>query len=109
MNILIKDATILEESNPSIHLKRVDIAIKDGIILKIASKIKDFKADQTVAINNLHVSAGWLDTGISVGEPGYESRENFKNGVLTAAKSGFSTVFLNTNTDPVPDQQNAIG
>jgi len=109
MNILIKDATIVEESNPSIHLKRVDIAIKDGIILKIASKIKDFKADQTVAINNLHVSAGWLDTGISVGEPGYESRENFKNGVLTAAKSGFSTVFLNTNTDPVPDQQNAIG
>jgi len=45
MNILIKDATIVEESNPSIHLKRVDIAIKDGIILKIASKIKDFKAD----------------------------------------------------------------
>ena len=39
MNILIKDATIVEESNPSIHLKRVDIAIKDGIILKIASKI----------------------------------------------------------------------
>jgi|TARA_B110000977_G_C11074551_1_gene490680 dihydroorotase len=109
MNILIKNATIVEESNPSIHLKRVDIAIKDGVIIKIGPKIKDFKANQTVAINNLHVSAGWLDTGISVGEPGYESRETFQNGVLTAAKSGFSTVFLNTNTDPVPDQQNAIG
>ena len=109
MNILIKDATIVEESNPSIHLKIVDIAVKDGVIIKISPKIKDFKADQTLALNNLHVSGGWLDTGISVGEPGYESRENFKNGVLTAAKSGFSTVFLNANTDPVPDQQNAIG
>lgn len=109
MNILIKDATIVEKSNPKIHLKKVDIAIVNGVISEIASKLDNFKSDQVIAHHNLHVSAGWLDSGISVGTPGYESRENFKNGVLTAAKSGFTTVLLNTNTYPVPDQQNTIG
>jgi dihydroorotase-like cyclic amidohydrolase len=58
MNILIKDATIVEESNPSIHLKIVDIAVKDGVIIKISPKIKDFKADQTLALNNLTCLCG---------------------------------------------------
>lgn len=109
MKILIKAATVVDKSNPKLHLKKVDIAIEKGTITQIKSHIKDFIPDQIISHENLHISKGWFDSGISVGAPGYELRENFENGILTAAKSGFTSVLLNTNTKPVPDQQNAIG
>ncbi len=109
MNILIKAATLVDPSQPELHLKQLDVAIKDGVIYKIADQITDIKATQIIEQEGLFVSAGWLDSGVSFGEPGYESRETLYNGVQTAAKSGFTHLVLNTNTDPVPDNQNAIG
>lgn len=109
MNILIKAATLVDPSQPKFHLKQVDISIKEGIIDKIGTQITDAKATKIIEEEGLYVSAGWLDSGVSFGEPGYESRETLNNGVLTAAKSGFTHLVLNTNTDPVPDNQNAIG
>ena len=109
MKILIKAATLVNTSLPEFHLKKIDVAIQNGLIFKIEKQITGFDADKTLEIEDLHFSAGWLDSGISIGEPGFESRETLKNGILTAAKSGFTAVVLNTNTDPVPDQQNAIG
>jgi dihydroorotase len=40
---------------------------------------------------------------VSFGEPGYEERETIENGLKTAALSGFTSVALNPNTNPVID------
>lgn len=109
MNILIKAATLVDPSQPLFHLKKVDIALSEGRIHKIATTIADFKAERTITEEDLYVSAGWLDSGVSFGEPGYESRETLLNGLRTAAKSGFTHLVLNSNTDPVPDNKNAVG
>ena len=51
MNILLKAATIVDQGNKEIHLKKRDILIKNGVIDKIAAKIntsgklKVFKSD----------------------------------------------------------------
>jgi hypothetical protein len=36
-------------------------------------------------LDNLHVSQGWFDSSVSLGEPGYEERETI-NGLSVAAK-----------------------
>ena len=107
MNILLKSATIVD-SESKYHLKKCDILIEKGMISKIASSIAAQKNMQVIKRPNLHISRGWFDSGVAFGEPGFEERENIENGLKTAALSGFTTVALNTNTHPVPDNKGAI-
>ena len=108
INILLKNATIVDSSNKSLHLKKRDILVKNGVIDKIATKIDPSGKIKVISYDNLHVSIGWFDSGVSFGEPGYEERETIANGLLTAAKSGFTDVVLNPNTNPVPDSSSDI-
>ena len=108
MNILLKNATIVVASNKSLHLKKRDILIKNGLIDKIASKIDHTGKTKIVEYPNLHVSIGLFDSGVCFGEPGFEERETIANGLLTAAKSGFTDIVLNPNTYPVPDSSSTI-
>lgn len=103
MNILLKGATIVDSSTKNLHLKKRDIFIKNGIIESIAQKITPKGKVQLIELENLHVSLGWFDSSVSFGEPGYEERETISNGLLTAAKSGFTDVVLNPNNHPTPD------
>lgn len=107
MNILIKSAIIIEFENPHSGKKK-DILIEDGKIIKIGDSIKNEKNLQEVSFENLHVSTGWFDTSVSFGEPGYEERETISNGLLTAAKSGFTAVAINSNTNPKIDNKAAV-
>ena len=107
MNILLKNATIVDSSNSILHLKRRDILIKNGIIDQIASKIVSDKI-RNIDFKNLHVSVGWFDSSVSFGEPGYEERETISHGLKVAAKSGFTDIILNPNAYPVPDGSSAI-
>ena len=108
MNVLLKSATIVDDSNQKLHLKKRDILIKDGIIEKIASKIDARGKFKKVELHNLHISPGWFDSSVSFGEPGYEERETISNGLDVAASSGFTDVLLNSNTHPVPDSSGNI-
>lgn len=108
MNILLKSAKIIDAGNKDLHLKKKDILIKNGKIEKITDRISVKGQVKVIDHKNLHVSAGWFDSGVSFGEPGYEERETIENGLLTAAKSGFTDVVLNTDTHPVPDSSSDI-
>ncbi len=108
MNILLKSAKIIDASS-EFHLKKRDILIVNGKIEKIAVKIDaPDKTTKVIAPKNLHVSVGWFDSGVCFGEPGYEERETIANGLLTAAKSGYTDVVLNPDTNPVPDSSSDI-
>ena len=108
MDILLKSAKIIDAGNKEYHLKKRDILIKNGVIENIAPKIEGTGKVKIIDYKNLHVSIGWFDSGVSFGEPGYEERETIANGLRTAAKSGFTDVILNPNTNPVPDGSGAI-
>ena len=107
MNILIKSATIIEPLS-SLHGKKRDILIKNSLISKIASSISNSSGIKEIYLKNLHLSNGWFDTSVSFGEPGYEERENIQNGLLTAAKSGFTSIAVNPNTNPKIDNKAAV-
>jgi dihydroorotase len=106
MKILLKNATIIDRSNP-LHCKTVSLLIENGIIKEIDENINT-KVDITIKEKNLHVSKGWWDPSVSFGEPGFEERETLDNGLITAAKSGFTSIGLNPNLNPVSDNHGAI-
>jgi dihydroorotase len=102
MNALIKSATIVD-SKSDFHNETVDILIEKGHIAKISKRISNPNNYKEIKLDNLHVSQGWFDSSVSFGEPGYEERETISNGLKTAARSGFSSVGLNANSNPVID------
>ncbi len=107
MNVLLKSATIIDSRSP-LNRKVRDILIKNGKISKIAAKIPGNTKYKAILLKNLHVSCGWFDSSVSFGEPGYEERETIKNGLLTAAKSGFTKIALNSNTNPHIDNKSVV-
>ncbi|VXB69879.1 Dihydroorotase [Flavobacterium sp. 9AF] len=102
--VLIKQATI-QDQNSSFHNQTVDIKIENGIITEIAKNIAIPENATVVEKENLHVSSGWFDSSVSLGEPGYEDRETIAHGLEVAAKSGFTAIALQPNSTPVIDNQ----
>mgnify|MGYP000008784444 CR=1 FL=1 len=100
MNILIKAATIIDPKS-EFHNLTQDILIENGIISNIGNALKNPNNYQEIKFENLHISQGWFDSSVSFGEPGFEERETIKNGLKTAAASGFTTVALNAHSNPV--------
>jgi dihydroorotase len=54
-------------------------------------------------LDNLHVSQGWFDSSVSLGEPGYEERETIVNGLSVAAKVALRLLLCNPT--PIIDNQ----
>jgi dihydroorotase len=107
MSTLLKNATIIDAESPY-HNQVKDILISDGKLEKIASSIPQKDNYTVVELENLHISCGWFDTSVSLGEPGFEERETIKNGLQVAAKSGFTSIAVNANTNPVIDSKSDV-
>lgn len=107
MKTIIRSAKIIDPKSPY-HNKTVDILIADGCISKIDSTLSNPENYNEIKRDNLHVSVGWFDSSVSLGEPGYEDRETIKNGLEVAAKSGFSGIALQPNSYPIIDNQSQV-
>jgi len=102
--VILKQAKIIDASSP-FRNQVMDIKIENGTITQIEKEITTTSGFEVVNIPNLHVSKGWMDSSVSFGEPGYEDRETIENGLKVAAKSGFTAVALQPNSNPTIDNQ----
>ena len=107
MNIILRKATIIDSESP-FHNQTVDLKITDGIIEKIATSIPKTDVHQEFQAEGLHISQGWFDSSVSLGEPGFEDRETIANGLEVAAKSGFTGIALQPNSYPIIDNQSQV-
>ena len=107
MKIIIKAATILDAASP-FNNKKIDLLIEDGIISNMAESIENDSNIEEITLEDLHISSGWFDSSVSFGEPGFEDRETISNGLLVAAKSGFTAVALQPNSTPIIDNQSQV-
>lgn len=99
MNLLIKQATIVDSTSPH-NGKVVDVLIEKGIITQIKKSITLDKNIKTIEVDGLHLSAGWVDMQVNFCDPGYEHKETLENGLRVAAKGGFTAVALMSGTNP---------
>lgn len=107
MNLIIRNATIIDP-NGEHHNQKTDLKIVGKTIEKMGSNLPSEKDVQEISLENLHVSRGWFDSSVSLGEPGFEDRETIANGLSVAAKSGFTAIALQPNSFPVIDNQSQV-
>ena len=104
MNTIIRSAKIIDSKSP-FHNQTADLLIVDGFIKKIGTALPNTDNAEELKLDNLHISQGWFDSSVSLGEPGFEDRETISNGLDVAAKSGFTAIALQPNSFPVIDNQ----
>ncbi|PJJ08854.1 dihydroorotase [Flavobacterium sp. 1] len=107
MKIIIRDAKIIDSKSP-FNNQTLDLLIADGFIKKIGTALPNTDNTEELRLDNLHISQGWFDSSVSLGEPGFEDRETISNGLDVAAKSGFTAIVLQPNSFPVIDNQAQI-
>ena len=107
MNLIIRNATVIDP-NGLHHNQKTDLKIVGKTIEKIGLNLPSEKDVEEISLENLHISKGWFDSSVSLGEPGFEDRETIANGLSVAAKSGFTTIALQPNSFPVIDNQSQV-
>ena len=105
--ILIRGGRILD---PSRHTDEVaDLFLADG---KVQASGRDLgHPDDALVLDATGkvVAPGLIDLHVHLREPGQEDLETVATGAMAAAAGGFSAVCAMPNTDPVTDNQAAVG
>lgn len=107
MNLIIRAAKVIDPES-SFHDAVVDLQIENGIFTKIGQNLPNDSNFKEVRLDNLHISQGWFDSSVCLGEPGFEDRETISNGLEVAAKSGFTAVAMQPNSHPIIDNQSQV-
>ncbi len=98
MQLLIKNATIIDPSSPYHHQQR-DILVSNGMIERIGEEITAPNATR-IDEKDLHVSIGWMDLGAQICDPGLEHREDLESATESAMAGGYTAVACFPNTQP---------
>jgi dihydroorotase len=104
--VLLKGGTLVD---PSQQLNEIaDVFIKDGEIAGVG-RIESAEAADVIDCDGLIVSPGFIDVHCHLREPGREDVETIATGARAAAAGGFTAMSAMPNTDPVTDNQAAVG
>jgi dihydroorotase len=105
--LLLRGGTLVD---PSQRLNEVgDLLIADGEIAGFGRTIDPPDEAETIDCDGLIVSPGFIDVHCHLREPGREDVETVATGARAAAAGGFTAVCAMPNTDPVTDNQAAVG
>jgi dihydroorotase len=95
--------------DPSQAIDQVgDLLLRDGVVEAIGGRIETDAAD-LLDCAGLIVAPGFIDVHCHLREPGREDVETIASGAHAAAAGGFTAVCAMPNTDPVTDNQAAVG
>jgi dihydroorotase len=86
-----------------------DVLLVDGRVEHAGDRIGRPDDAEVVDCTGLVVSPGFVDVHCHLREPGREDVETIASGARAAAAGGFTAVCAMPNTDPVTDNQAAVG
>ncbi len=105
--VLLRGGRLLD---PSRSLdERGDLLLADGKIDRMGGAIEANGDCEVLNCAGLVVAPGLIDVHVHLREPGREDVETIATGVRAAAAGGFTAVCAMPNTEPVTDNQAAVG
>jgi dihydroorotase len=105
--ILLRGGTVIDPSQKM--NERGDVLVSNGKIEAVGRAIDHPEGAEIVDCSGLIVSPGFIDVHCHLREPGREDVETVATGARAAAAGGFTAVCAMPNTDPVTDNQAAVG
>ncbi len=106
-DILLKGGRLVD---PSSGLDGIgDLLIRDGKVESVGGTIAGPDGATIVSCAGHVVAPGFIDVHCHLREPGREDVETIASGARSAAAGGFTAVCAMPNTDPVTDNQAAVG
>jgi dihydroorotase len=105
--VLLRGGRIVD---PSQNLDEVgDVLLRDGTIVGHGRNQGTPSDADVVECEGMTIAPGFIDVHCHLREPGREDVETIASGARAAAAGGFTAVCAMPNTDPVTDNQAAVG
>ncbi|MEO5800243.1 MAG: dihydroorotase [Gemmatimonadales bacterium] len=105
--ILFRGGRVID---PSQQLDEVThLLVQDGKVAAIGRDIGTPDGARVIDATGLVVAPGLIDVHVHLREPGQEDRETIATGAASAVAGGFTGICAMPNTDPVIDNQAAVG
>lgn len=110
-SILLKGGRVVDPSQQMDEVADVLIVGEtiEAIGARVGNEAKKKDGLETIDCSGLVVSPGFVDVHCHLREPGREEVETIATGARAAAAGGFTAVCAMPNTDPVTDNQAAVG
>jgi len=105
--LLIRGGRVIDPSRGSDGI--ADVYVAEGRIEAVGRNIAPGDDAEVLEAAGKVVAPGFIDLHVHLREPGQEDLETVDSGAMAAAAGGFTTVCAMPNTDPVTDNQAAVG
>jgi len=105
--ILIRGARVVDPSAG--RDERADILLEGGVVRAVGAQLAAPDGAEVLEAAGLVAAPGLVDLHVHLREPGREDVETIATGTRAAVAGGFTTVCAMPNTDPVTDNQAAVG
>ncbi|HEX4560702.1 MAG TPA: dihydroorotase [Gemmatimonadales bacterium] len=105
--LLLKGGRVID---PSRDIDQVaDLLVQDGKVAGIGQGLGAPDGAETRDVKGMIVAPGLVDVHVHFREPGNEDEETVASGARAAVTGGYTAVCAMPNTDPVTDNQAAVG
>jgi dihydroorotase len=105
--MLLRNGRVIDPSRS--FDQTADVLVADGKIAAVGPGLGAPDGADIRDVRGLVVAPGLVDVHVHLREPGNEDEETVASGARAAAAGGFTAVCAMPNTDPVTDNQAAVG
>jgi dihydroorotase len=105
--ILIRGGRVIDPARGTDGL--ADVLLEDGRVSAVGRGVVADESATIIEAAGKVVAPGLIDLHVHLREPGQEDLETVSTGAMAAAAGGFTAVCAMPNTDPVTDNQAAVG
>jgi dihydroorotase len=105
--IVVRGARVVDPSAGRDEI--ADVLLQDGVVRAVGRGLGAPDGAAVLDAAGLVAAPGFVDLHVHLREPGREDVETIASGARAAAAGGFTAVCAMPNTDPVTDNQAAVG
>ncbi len=100
-SLLLTGGRVIDPANA---VDRVaDVLLVDGRVQQVGTDLVAPADCETLHLEGLVVTPGFIDSHVHLREPGFEQKETIVTGTAAAAAGGFTAIAAMPNTNPPPD------